>query len=330
MTSPKLRLLQICNVGDILGGTAACAWTVTRSLPDFEHAVAFPGRVTDETHVAFIDCELRPHCGRLDEAVREARPDLIVLHNISRSRLPSKPAMPTLQYLHSHIDPAPADATVACSHWLAEQAGLSETDVLYQAVPVPPRMETHDDRGLRERLVIGRICTPKAHKWPTEVVGFNRELAAQFPDVDWEFVGCPNDLQEELRDACGGRARFHGPSRKARSLLWRWDAMLYHHPTLTESFGRTCAEAMRCGCVPIVDDRGGFREQVEAGTGFLSKEATDSARAIQQLQNPDDRASRARRCRAVADERFSLSRFRRDLLAKLSTTVAASQAAARC
>ena len=48
-----MRLLQVCNVGRIVGGTAACAWSITRAFPDLEHHVAFLSSITDETQRGF-------------------------------------------------------------------------------------------------------------------------------------------------------------------------------------------------------------------------------------------------------------------------------------
>ncbi|QDT36097.1 glycosyltransferase family 4 protein [Stratiformator vulcanicus] len=338
--SPRtLHLLQVCNVGDILGGTAACAWTVTQSLPDFQHSVAFVGPVTSTTRDAFQPHDVIAAVESVDAAVEQQSPDLVLLHNTPRDRMPGPNGIPTLQYLHSHIDAAPADATLFCSRWLAERfhkrveeeatSRPADSAVVYQAVPRPPRLQIDDERPLRDRLVIGRICTPKPHKWPRELIEVYRQLNRGPADVSWEFVGCPEEQKGALADACFGRAIFHPASRQARSLLWRWDAMLYHHPTLTESFGRTCAEAMRCGCIPIVDNRGGFREQIVPQTGFLCDDVAAFSAAILALRDRSVRTTRSRRCRAHADEHFSLSRFRSDLLGRLQIAVRSHQAAAR-
>jgi glycosyltransferase involved in cell wall biosynthesis len=169
---------------------------------------------------------------------------------------------------------------------------------------------------LRSSLVVGRICTPSARKWPTELVPFYRDLSERHPEVRWEFVGCPTDLQARLGEAVSDRATFVPASFEARRRYWNWDVLLYHHPTLTETFGRTVAEAMRAGCIPVVDDRGGFREQIAEGTGFLCAELAEFSSALSQLEEMGERRGRSRRCRAHADERFSLERFRRELREK--------------
>lgn len=57
-TSRMLRILQVCNVGQITGGTAACAWTITRALPWAQHTVAFLSPVSGDTREAFRPAQL--------------------------------------------------------------------------------------------------------------------------------------------------------------------------------------------------------------------------------------------------------------------------------
>lgn len=309
-------LLQVGNVGDVTGGTGACVWTVTRALPDFRHVVAFPGELTAETRGAFAGCELIPR-RRVDAGfVREAGADVVLLHNVAAGEVEAGLPALTLAYVHSRTTPAAADGVAFCSRWVTRECGAVGGRVLHQAVPVPPRPAGVVTRSLGEDPLIGRICTPRVRKWPEELVPLYAGLAERFPGVRWAFVGCRRELIEPLREACGGRAEFVPASHGARAELWRWDATLYHHPTLTESFGRTCAEAMRAGCVPIVDDRGGFREQIDRvdGGGFLAGSAEEFAAAVEALLDPGERLRRSRRVRAVAEERFSVARFRRDLL----------------
>lgn len=331
-----LHLLQVCNVGRIVGGTAACAWTVTRSLPDARHTVLFLSDITANTREAFSHCRLlRRRCVSSEDVVR-IRPDVVLLHNMSHDRCDPRLPMPTVQWLHSRIRPATADVTVACSRWLADRVRLSEDDVLYQAVSRPPAGQAFQPdtnvfcpvdalrpprQAGKPDLRIGRICTPISKKWPRDLLPLYARLASQFPNVTWEFIGCPSEMQSRLLESCRGRAMFQPASWSARSRFWNWDAMLYHNPHVTESFGRTVAEAMRAGCVPIVDNRGGFREQVAAGCGFLCETLDDFAAAVSQLHSPSTQIEMSRRCRGHADERFSLATFRERLLAVFHRTL---------
>lgn len=312
-----LTVLQVCNVGQIVGGTAACAWTVTRSLPECRHHVIFLSAISDETRQVFSGCEIERWTCVDSSQIDRINPDLVILHNISSGRISGTPAAVTIQYLHSRISPAPADLTLYCTSWLANCYGADERAVCLQAVPRPKKLTKSDERrALRTDFVIGRICTPQSRKWPEETVGFYHRLAERFPGVQWEFVGCPRSMQSDMREACRGQGTFLQAAWDVRSRLWEWDALLYHHPTLTESFGRTVAESMRAGCIPIVDNRGGFREQVAEGCGFLCSTESDYLSAVEQLSDTGSRWMMSCACRDHAETCFSLARFRKELLGR--------------
>ncbi|OYW11684.1 MAG: hypothetical protein B7Z55_19005, partial [Planctomycetales bacterium 12-60-4] len=165
-------------------------------------------------------------------------------------------------------------------------------------------------------LVVGRICTPQAHKWPALLTQFYRQLAERFPRVRWEFVGCPAELQPALQDACQGRTTFWTAGWERRSLLTTWDALLYHQPALPESFGRTVAEAMRVGCVPVVDAQGGFIEQLEHGGGFVCRGVDEFATAIERLHSRQQLSDVSRTAERIGNERWSLDRFAKELLTR--------------
>lgn len=338
MTHAMLRILQVCNVGQITGGTAACAWTITRSLPWAHHTIAFLSPISGDTREAFRPAQLLRWEHIDAQEVARHQPDLVLLHNTAQGRADPLPAF-TVQYLHSRIVPAPADLTLACSHWLADQYPALKPIVLHQAVPIPPDVAAAnaDPRPLLSTrrsiendapLTIGRLCTPQARKWPAEIADFYRRLAAQFPRVEWEFVGCPDSLQALFRRACGNRAAFHDAGWEARAHLHRWHALLYHHPTLTESFGRTCAEALRAGCIPLVDNRGGFREQIDRSSpnGFLCDSPDEFAAAIELLHDPERRRQLSDTARRYGNQRFSLKQFAEELLQLVKRAAATSTA----
>lgn len=315
------RLLQVCNVGQIVGGTAACAWTVTRALPEFEHHVWFFSPPDRETVAAFSPCQVCYHPTPSAEKILALRPQLILLHNTSRTRWPHRIAIPTVLYLHSAIrDPAQADRTMCCSHWLAQQLQRDEHCVVWQAVPKSrsDRFDSCDRERTKQMLTVGRICTPIARKWPRDVIPFYEFLAWNCPSICWEFVGCPTSMQGSLWKACRGRAEFYPAGWHQRARLRNWDVLLYSNPRLPESFGRTVAEAMRVGCIPVVDRLGGFLEQVVDGSGFLCGNRNQFAFALKQLADEDVRRSMSERAQLSADERFSLARFSQDFRTRIS------------
>ncbi len=303
-----MRLLQVCNVGQIVGGTAACAWSVTRALPQLTHTVAFLSRPDAVTLQAFEPHSVLHWPGCHSDRIRQVNPDLVILHNISAGSSSAWDGAWTVQYVHSVGRRLPADQTVYCSQWLAGQCRVQHPSVLWQGVPLPTRPRTLRART-EGRLRIGRMCTPTARKWPDSLPAFYSPLATQHPHVDWEFVGCPPGMQPLLQTACCGRATFHVANWQARSHVWHWDALLYHHPTLTESFGRTVAEAARAGCIPIVDDRGGFTEQLQVLGGRGCRTGPEFARAIAELSDPESRQRLSARMSLQAHAHFSLASY---------------------
>lgn len=286
-------LIQVCNVAEVMGGTGACAWTITRALPEWRHVVAFPKAARPEVVRAFAPAEVRTWPTISPTQIRDAAKQngqdrdgtVVLLHNTAAGRVQGELPAVVLQYVHSAIRPAPADSVRYCSRYLAERCGAPTESALYQAVPEPPRSEGSDNRSLRRNLVVGRLCTPTPKKWPDEIVAWTESLAARVPGIRWEFVGCPAGMQSRLREACAGDAVFHDASWEARRFLWQWDALTYHHPTITETFGRVVAEALRAGCVPVVDARGGFLEQVTPETGFACATDDEFASALETLRD---------------------------------------------
>jgi len=307
-----MHLLQVCNVGQIVGGTAACAWSITRGFPDAKHSVAFLSRVEGVTQNAFQPHETHhwSHC--TSKAIQQINPDLVILHNVSSENASLWSGAFTIQYVHSAGRRLPADQTIYCSRWLAEQCRAESKSVVWQGVPRPPQ-PAQPRRKIPGRLRIGRICTPSARKWPDCLPAFYTPLASQHPHVDWDFVGCPPAMQPALYSACQGRATFLHAAWLARSHVWEWDALLYHHPTLTESFGRTLAEAARAGCIPIVDARGGFIEQLDVIGGRSCRTALDFSNAITDFADPESRLRLSKSVQQLANEQFSLSAFRKRL-----------------
>jgi hypothetical protein len=272
--------------------------------------VAFLGPIADDTRAAFAPCEVLQWPLVTADRVASVRPDVILLHNTSPRRVRRAWSTPTIQYAHSYTELAAADLTIYCSRWLARRFGAGDADVCWQGVPRPSQLKRPRD-GCRwaSSVVVGRLCTPDRRKWPADVVAFYRELSRRCPWVWWEFVGCPADLQPPLREVCNFRAVFWDAGWERRDRYATWNALLYHHPGLTESFGRIVAEAMRAGCVPIVDRRGGFCEQLEPGGGLLCETLDEFAAALEEVRSFEARRRLSEQARRIADVRWSLRAF---------------------
>lgn len=308
-------LLQVCNVGTVLGGTGACAFSVARSLPRYSHHLWCFGEIRQDLKEVWRGAAPR-HIERLDgEEISRLNPDKVILHNTGCGRVVGEWRTKTVQYVHSRIDFYRAEKIRYCSRYLARLYGAGEEQVWWQPVPLPfrPKVIRQPRRFATDDLVVGRLCTPGMKKYPREVLQVYELLNKIHPHIRWEFVGAPVELRDALQNACGQRATFHPAGWARRELLWTWDVLLYSHPTLTETFGRTVAEAMRTGCVPIVDARGGFVEQLEDGGGVLCQNPQEFVVALTQASRPEVWEELSAMGRRIADERYSLGVFARRL-----------------
>jgi len=304
-----------------VGGVGVCARAIIDALPEWEHTLV---SVTDEPSIlqtdhAFADHEARV-ADRLDHhMITAAAADAVIFHNQETIiGVPEGWEVPLLYYFHGAYfrpDPTPevlhpmgAMSTAACvSHYLADQLGLPPASVWYQPVNAALGGVEREDR----RLLIGRLCNPISNNWPAEIVDFFHFLASAHPAIEWEFVGCPEAMRDALFRACAGRVRFHAAGAEAKDNYARWHALVASNPHVTHGYGRTVCEAQIAGCVPIVDHRGGFIEQVEHGvTGFLCVDSEGFSEALAQVAVPARRRAIATRAIAAASARGSLDTWR--------------------
>ena len=136
-----LRLMQVINVGTVLGGTGACAECITLALPNFSHSIYCLGSIDASATQAFKKYPIFHQKILNREVVRDYDPDIILFHNTGCHRVgdPSsfhQCSAVTIQYHHSAGPRLPADIHVSCSGWLSDK--LSEiphsVPVLYQPV----------------------------------------------------------------------------------------------------------------------------------------------------------------------------------------------------
>ena len=242
------------------------------------------------------------------------------------------PDVPKFYYQHSAAKTCAA-ARNRCHVWwvvskyLADQVGVDDSLILHQPIPIPGKDENLIDRSDRSetcKLVIGKLCTPHSSKWDADdTVPFYGFLRDQHPDVHWEFVGCTSvELQQKLIERLGDSCTFHPASYTARSLMHTWDALVYYNPKVPESYGRTVCEAQRCGCISIVTNSGGFKEQITNGLdGYLCTEHEEFSSAIRYIKNDALRSEVAMQGKIAVDFRGSLAHWRAEFLKWYTTTL---------
>lgn len=282
------KILQVCNVSSMTGGTGRCAFDIAQSFPDCQnHIHAMSGnRMSAEVMKTF--CHDRGFAfshGGVDQ-ILTADHDLMILHNSRWNQIGMMPLDRAVYLWHSGGGCAKTSAkcrsAIANSKWLRDRIDPA-LEFIHQPVSVP---EGQRQTGKRTILRIGRIATPgNRHKWKAnEIIPIYQKIRRLNRPMLWEFVGCPSWLETELRFIHSG-VKFYQASVLAQEHFWNWDVMLYTS-TLAESYGRTVAEAQMCGCIPIVPDRGGFSEQIRNGVdGFLCVGSDEYYNAVRECFN---------------------------------------------
>lgn len=319
-------VLFVNNVPEVCGGTGAASLSMMAALPDCNHDIlTMSGSWTKENKAPFPN-GTKFHEGRSVRDVLLDKPfDLVVFQNTRDSQIPNHlPNNPrTAYYLHSNHHTAKrcvdrVDRVFVVSKYLARAAGFDEKYVLYQPVSIPPKGGWERDPS---KLVLGRICTPVPQKWMIDDVTTPiRQVIESYhgkKDLGFEFVGCPDHLQPAIRTSITECAKgwngstpgcdFHPASFEARSLLHKWDVLLYKTP-IQESYGRTVKEAQRCGCYPVVSAVGGFVEQVVGSAGWLCHADADFEKWAYRWSN--DVEFRPRAMQELAGDAAGLSQWR--------------------
>ncbi|NBB72312.1 MAG: glycosyltransferase [Bacteroidetes bacterium] len=178
--------------------------------------------------------------------------------------------------------------------------------------PCPPHTEQHAAPSHRTGVIT--VATVDARAVGLKGLTTFVRTAARCPDVPFEIVGGgdPATLQARCL-AIPPNVTFTGwlPSEALQARMQR--RTVYVQLSAYESFGMALAEAMQCGCRPVVTRRGALPEVVgDAGWYVPYGDPDATARAIREALDAPAAASRAARRRIM--ERFPLSRRRRALV----------------
>jgi glycosyltransferase involved in cell wall biosynthesis len=153
-------------------------------------------------------------------------------------------------------------------------------------------------------------------------LAFLKDVAEALPDVSFRLVGPTIDEEgERFVSSLPRNATWVGPKRGEDLVREFQSASIYFQPSLHESFSLAVAEAMSCGCIPVVSSHGALPEVVgDAGVVMPDLTIDAAVRAIgQALEWGAGRRLAARR-RIV--ENFDLERRRRALTSLLNDLLA--------
>lgn len=199
---------------------------------------------------------------------------------------------------------------------IKESLGL-RSKVLYPPIS-PMFFEENRCTNLREEgsenlvVTVGRLSMYKRLETIPRIASMLRNEKAKFV-----IIGFPhseralNTINEEITKldvAKNVTLKLNLSRDEIRNILKQ--AKVYLHPPCLEHFGISIAEAMACGCLPVVYDDGGAREFVPHELRYQSlREAAEKTRRA--LHHWDQR--RARDMKTIA-ERFSEPNYRRNFI----------------
>ena len=129
--------------------------------------------------------------------------------------------------------------------------------------------------------------------------------AALLPEIRFLIVGLSDQDREELQSRSTENVSLFGYVSREELLAFYQEARVYCQLSYRESFGMALAEAMACGCVPVVTERGAIPEVVgDAGYYVPYGSAKATAEAIEKALSSKNGIGLRKR----VEERFSLRR----------------------
>ncbi len=177
--------------------------------------------------------------------------------------------------------------------------------VLYNGIDV----DKFRPKGEKENLVItvasgsGNVITLK---------GLNAFLgaASQLPEVKFLVLGLSKEDRDKLEAKSTENVELCGYVSHEELVSFYQRARVYCQLSYRESFGVALAEAMACGCVPVVTDCGALPEVVgDAGFYVPYGDERKTAEGIKEAL----RSKRGEMARNRIEEKFDLRKREREL-----------------
>ena len=215
-----------------------------------------------------------------------------------------------------------ADYVLRNADIILSVSDFTKSEVLAKVMPkrvqvLYPGVDTDKFRpqGRKEDLVVtvasgsGRIIKLKGLD---SFIG----AAALLPEVRFLVAGLSDNDRIELQSRSTENVSLYGYVSWEELLSHYQKAKVYCQLSYRESFGMALAEAMACGCVPVVTDRGAIPEVV-GDTGYYVPygNAKAAAEAIEKALS----SKKGLEARMRVEERFSLKRREERLLSLLES-----------
>jgi glycosyltransferase involved in cell wall biosynthesis len=200
-----------------------------------------------------------------------------------------------------------ADLVLAVSEFtkaeVIARAKPKKVEVIYNAIDIRKfRPASGKEEGTREDLVM-TVASGQKNVIKLKGLDVFVEAAAHIPDVRFLILGLSNDDRETLKGIrSSNNIEFRGYVNQDELISYYQKAKIYCQLSYRESFGVALAEAMACGCVPVVTDRGALLEVV-GDAGFIASYG-DIVSTVFSIKNALS-SSNGSRARARIEEKFS-------------------------
>jgi glycosyltransferase involved in cell wall biosynthesis len=186
--------------------------------------------------------------------------------------------------------------------------GTSKTELIYLGIDINV-FKPSDTKRENRVLTVGNINRSNLHRKGLETFV---KSAAYLGDTEFFLIGqVYDDSVEYLRSIASSNVRFTGSLSESELIRCYQQAKVYVQVSAHEAFGVAIAEAMACGCVPVVTDKGAIPEVVgETGVYVPYGDPEATAQGIKRaLESNDGIVGRKR-----VEEMFTLERRRKELL----------------
>ena len=94
------------------------------------------------------------------------------------------------------------------------------------------------------------------------------DIAKKKPEYNFILVGIGNSIMESVSSIAPNNLKILGSVNQEQLKLLYTKSLITCQFSTIESFGLAVAEAMSCGCIPVVSNKGGLKEVV-GNTGYL-------------------------------------------------------------
>lgn len=174
-----------------------------------------------------------------------------------------------------------ADLILAVSNFTKEEAIAQSKPkriiVLYNAVDIE-KFRPEGSIGKKGDMVI-TVASGLGDVIKLKGLDVLLKAAELLPHVEFIILGLTSENKQALKNMIlSGNVKLCGYMNQEELLTYYQKAKVYCQLSYRESFGLATAEAMACGCVPVVTDRGALPEVV-GDTGFYVPYGDEKATA---------------------------------------------------